>query len=215
MKRVVFIIISFLMINPIILKAQENVPDFRNGKIGITYSPRGIVSVFRFNEDAAFSSYGDFINAFGISYVHSLNNWLEAETGIEYSRYQVWTHYRTEIDHLIFVIPHKVNFSLINIPVTFRVNFLRYFFINSGLIIDIDASSNSPIHNQTGIGTLLGLSLKRDFDTGVSSFVNVYTKIHSHLPFIPGGEDKEVMYHQRIHEFGIRFGITYDLRKKL
>ena len=77
--------------------------------------------------------------------------------------------------------------------------------ITKTLIVDMDGSLNSPISNQTGIGALLGFAIKYDFDSGISAFVNPYTKIHSLVPFQAG------QHHQRIWENGIRIGLTYDL----
>jgi len=97
---------------------------------------------------------------------------------------------------------------VLNIPLTLRANFLKYFFINGGLFVDIDISTSSPVDNQTGIGALLGISVKYDFKNGISVFGNPYTKLHSLIPF------SDTKYHQRILETGIRIGITCDLRKK-
>ena len=195
-----------MLINLHFLTAAENETDIKNGKIGITFSSFGENDVFRFESvegDASYTS--DYFYSLGINYVYSLNKWLEAETDIEYSK------------HNIVIKPafypgrdntsHKEDFSLINIPVTLRANFLKYFFVNGGLFFDVDASLNSPIDNQTGIGALFGLALKYDFKSGISAFVNPYTKVHSLIPFMPDN------YQQRIWENGIRFGLTFDLGK--
>jgi hypothetical protein len=73
--------------------------------------------------------------------------------------------------------------------------------------LDIDASSNSSIDNQTGVGTLLGVAVKCDFSFGVTAFVNPYIKVHSIIPF----QDRDS--HQRVWENGVRLGLTYDFGK--
>ncbi len=206
MKRKYFILLFFLLINQGFVFAQGDVSRIRNGKIGITFSSFGDNDVIRFEELTGAASYdSDYFNTLGINYIYTLNNWLEAETGIEYSIHNIIIN--PNLPPYSDNSSRKARFSLINIPVTLRANFLKYFFVNGGLIVDFDATTNSPIDNQTGIGTLLGISIKYDFDSGISAFVNPYTKIHSLIPFA----DRE--YHQRIWENGVRIGLTYDLRK--
>jgi hypothetical protein len=206
MNKTHFIILSLLLFNLHFLNAQENDTKTKNGKIGITFSSFGENDVFRFDElDGAASYNGDYFYTLGITYVYTFNKWLEGETGIEYSKHNIiiQPNLPPDMDNS----SREENFALVNIPLTLRVNFLKYFFVNGGLIVDIDGSTNSSIDNQTGIGTLLGLSIKYDFNFGISAFVNPYTKIHSLIPF------QAEQYHQRIWENGIRIGLTYDLSK--
>jgi len=207
MKRIVFITISILLINQSWIIAQENETKLGNNKIGITFSSFGKNDVFRFDElDGAASYNSDYFFTIGFNYHHPLNKWLEAETGIEYSQHNIIIEPNLSpgMDNSM----RKANFSLINIPATLKASFLKYFFVNGGLIVDIDASTNSPIDNQTGIGSILGLSVKYDFKNDISAFINPYTKIHSLIPFA------DMKYHQRIWENGIRAGITYDIKMK-
>ncbi len=207
MKRTIFITLFILLINQSFLIAQENDTKLSANKIGITFSSFGTNDVFRFDElDGAASYNSDYFYTIGITYLHSLNKWMEAETGIEYSKHNIIIEPNLPPD--MDNSSRKANFSLINVPVTLRANFFKYFFINGGMIVDIDASTNSPIDNQTGIGALLGLSAKYDFKSGLSVFVNPYTKIHSLIPF------SDTKYHQRVWENGIRVGVTYDLKMK-
>lgn len=207
MKRTFFITLSILFINQSFLIAQENGTKLSAKKIGITFSSFGENDVFRFDELVGAASYNsDYFFTIGINYIHPLTKWLEAETGIEYSKHNIIIkpNLPPDMDNS----SRNADLSLINVPVTLRANFLKYFFVNGGLIVDIDASTNSPIDNQTGVGALIGVSIKYDFKSGVSAFVNPYTKIHSLIPF------SDTKYHQRIWENGVRVGITYDLKMK-
>lgn len=206
MSRTLLITIFIIFINQSWLIAQGDETKSNNNKIGITFSSFGKNDVFRFDElDGAASYNSDYFFTIGINYVQAINKWLEVESGIEYSKQSIITEPNLPPD--MDNSSRKTNFSLINIPVTVRANFLKYFFINGGLIVDFDASKSSPIDNQTGIGALCGVSVKYDFKNGISAFVNPYTKIHSLIPFV------DTKYHQRIWENGIRVGITYDLKK--
>lgn len=205
MIRIIYIAFTILLINQSLLIAQESKTKSGADKIGIYYSSFGENDVFRFDElDGAASYNSDYFFTIGINYLHSLNNWLEVETGIEYSKHNIIIE--PNLPPNVAYATRKADFSLINIPVTLRANFLKYFFVNGGLIIDIDPSTNSPIDKQSGIGSLIGISVKYEFNNGVSLYLNPYTKIHSLIPF------SDTEYHQRIWENGIRLGITYKLK---
>lgn len=206
MKKSICIILSVLFLNHGIMMAQESETTQSHPTIGLSFSSFGENDVFRFEELEGAASYdGDHFFTLGINYVHPLSKWLDVETGLEYSKHNVivWPNLPPDMDNS----PRKADFSLINIPVTLRANFLKYFFINGGLFLDIDASLNSPIDSQTGLGALGGIAFNYHFKNGVSAFVNPYIKIHSLVP------TSDIQYHQRVWENGIRFGVTYDLKQ--
>ncbi|MCZ2102114.1 MAG: hypothetical protein LC107_11315 [Chitinophagales bacterium] len=207
MKKAIFIILSILIINQNLLVAQEQAPKLSAGKIGISFSSFGDNDVFRYKEFEGAASYNsDYFFTIGINYLYPINRWLEAETGVEYSKHSIII--RTNLPPGMNNASQKANLALINVPISLRANFLNYFFVNGGLMVDIDASTNSPIDTQTGIGALLGIAVKYDFKNGLSAFVNPYSKIHALIPF------SDTNYHQRIWENGIRIGITYHLKMK-
>jgi hypothetical protein len=207
MKTVTLIILTMALTNYSLVTAQEGVSDALNAKIGVTFSSFGDNYVYRSNELVGVSSYdSDYFYSFGINYVQPLNKWLETETGIEYTIHSLIINPNVPPDK--DSTPYSVSFGLINLPVTLRANFLNYFFVNGGIIIDIDASLKSPISSQTGIGTIFGIALKHDFKNGISAFINPYTKMHSLLPLMANSS------HQRIWENGYRFGITYKVAIK-
>jgi hypothetical protein len=174
-------------------------------KIGLTTTLLGDNDVLRKSLEGAAGYYGDGFYTIGITSQIPLSARLDFETGIEYGKHTI-------IIHPNFMpgsnyTPYKSNFGLVNIPITLKVNFLKYLFINGGLLIDIDSSISSPIDTQTGIGAILGIGVKYDFKFGGTLFVNPYSKCHSLLPFSPG------KYHQRLLESGVRVGILYNFSK--
>lgn len=192
-----------LLITCNLSNAQKTSGDNKIGKIGISFSSFGENDVIRFENLTGSASYNsDHFYTLGINYIHPLNNWLEIETGLEYSNHtiSIQPNLPPDMDNS----PYPADFSLLNIPLTLRANFLKYFFINGGLMLDFDAGDSKPIDNQTGIGGLLGVAAKYDFDFGATVFINPYLKAHSLIPFSPEN------YHQRLMESGFRFGITYD-----
>ncbi len=207
MKKTISFFILFVYVALLSLNAQEKSTMDTKGKLGITFSSFGDNDVIRFNELEGAASYNSYhFYNFGISYIRSLSKKIELETGLEYAKHTFVVSPNlppeTEVQN------YKANFALISIPLTFRSNFAKYFFIHGGILLDIDNTLNSKIDSQTGIGTMLGLAIKYDFNFGVSVYVNPYFKIHSLLPFADGH------YHQRVFENGFRFGLTYNLGKQ-
>jgi len=76
------------------------------------------------------------------------------------------------------------------------------------LFLDLDMNNSSPIDSQTGIGGLLGLGSKYDFECRASIFVNPYLKFHSLISFSPGNNQ------QKVYESGFRVGLNYNLDRK-
>ncbi|PKP12078.1 MAG: hypothetical protein CVU09_00855 [Bacteroidetes bacterium HGW-Bacteroidetes-4] len=205
MRKSIVILLSFIMINQY-ATAQVNAPKLLNGKIGLTFSSFGENQVFRFSEyDGAPGYESDYFRTLGISWIYPVNAWLEFETGVEFAEHHITINPTLPPD--LENTSRPANFSLINVPFSLRANFLKYFFMNGGLILDIDASTSSSIDNQTGIGTLLGFAAKYDFSFGLTAFVNPYFKVHSIMPF----QDSD--HHQRVWENGVRLGLTYDFGK--
>jgi hypothetical protein len=191
--------------------AQSNQVQTMESRIGVTYSTFGEHSIVRFREiedDAGYSvqsnsnGNGNEFYVAGINYLYPLTNVFEFETGIEYANH---IFYILSTNPLIDAAGIKTNISVINIPLSLRINFARYFFVNTGLNMDINSSESEYIDSQTGIGCIIGFGLKYDSHFGVSVFVNPYFKAYSLIPFA------EFDNHQRLMESGLRFGLMYKL----
>jgi hypothetical protein len=183
--------------------AQTNGQNPQKQQLGISFSSFGKNDVFRFQSlDGGGSTSGDGYFAIGLTYIIPLNHWLEAETGIEYIRHKIILH--PDFMPGIEMQNRKANVSILNLPFTLRANFGKYFFANGGLLLDIDASSKPEIDNQSGIGGLLGMGVRYDFDFGISLFLNPYIKSHALIPF------SYERYPQRTFENGFRLGATLN-----
>lgn len=205
MKKSVFIIFCLIFVLATSASAQENPVKIRNQHLGITFSSFGSNDVIYYHQmDGAASYNSDQFYTLGLNYLYQLNHTFRFETGIEYSAHKIIIQPNVPPD--MDNTPYGAEFSLINIPLTVRINFLRYFFLNSGLLIDIDPTVSSPVDSQSGIGATIGLGLNYDFHCGISTFINPYIKAHSLLPFIPDDP------HQRLMESGFRFGVMYKLK---
>jgi len=208
-RRVVsaFLISFFIFVASLSSYAQKNENETRKSQIGITFSSFGDNDVVRSQElIGSASKSGDSFYTIGINYLYKLNNTFDVETGIEYSNHKIIVKSMVLPDMDAYSSNYSANLSLVNIPITLRVNFLKYFFVNGGLLFEMDAGTSSPIDGQTGIGSVLGLGIKCDFKSGLSVFANPYLKAHSLVPFTSGDN------HQRVMESGFRFGLMYSLK---
>ena len=199
MKRLFLLMI----VSVTVLFQPVNAKDF---KVGLTVTPFGENDVLRFTSvdgGGSCSGYGFYI--LGITCQTPLTSRLYMETGFEYSKHTivVTPEFFPNMDRM----PYKSKFHLTTIPVTLKINFLKYFFANGGCLLDLDLNTSSPIDNQTGLGAILGVGIQYDFKFGGTVFANPYLKGHSLLPFSPGH------YHQRLFDSGIRIGFVYNFSK--
>jgi hypothetical protein len=184
------------------VQTSLNAQNKSSNKAGITFSSLGVDDIFGKSGNDKYICEGKNFYTVGLTYIRGLNKWLEIETGVEYSSHNIKISTNTLTD--MYMRTPNTKLMLLDIPATLRANFLKYFFVNGGVLIDIDVSDNMYIGNQTGIGGIVGLGVNYDFDCGLSVFLNPYIKAHS---WIDVGE------RQKILEKGFRLGIVYDLRK--
>jgi hypothetical protein len=197
-------LLPFFSLIVLLTKAQESFSPVK--RLGVTFSSFGENDIVRINGNELIggpSYYGKGFYTLGFDYIQSVGKlrWLEFETGVEFSRHKI------EIKPAPFIdaSPRNEDFSVLTIPLTLRVNFLRYLFINGGVMVNFDGGS-MPIDSQTGLGSLFGAGLKYDFKSGLGLFVNPYARFHSLVPL--EREDNR----QQVLESGFRFGIVYTLK---
>jgi len=176
-------------------------------KVGLTVTPFGENDMLRlYSVQGAAGIYGDGFYIVGITCQFPLTARFDVETGLEYSKHTVEIH--PNLPPGYDDTPYKSTFKFVSIPVTLKMNFLKYFFVNGGCLLDIDThSSESSIDNQTGLGVILGVGVKYDFKFGGTLFANPYLKCHSLVHFLPDN------HHEKLVESGIRFGVTYNLSR--
>lgn len=197
LRKSVCLVLVFLCLSTL-MSAQK-------GQLGITFSALSDNGVARFRsvEDDSSTDAGKSFT-YGVSYLKPLNKWLELETGLEYLSCPIETKSIVSTPNGVTTLTRSATLSMLSLPVAVRANFLKYFFVNTGLLFDIDVSSNSIINSQAGLGSLLGLGMKYDFKNGISLFVNPYTKVH----LFPLSFERN---QQHFMESAVRFGITYKL----
>ena len=207
MKKILFLFLGGLLSFHFNLSAQDKADKCTIGKFGI-YSSVGTNNVFTFQSlDGAGGYRNDGVFAFGGNYIRNMNQLLDLEIAIEYSKHNVIYTPPFYGDPFQDMTEKKEELLLLSLPVTARVNIGKYFYLNGGILLSFDISKEKMIDNQTGVGDILGLGVKYDFDCGISIYINPYSKVNALIPF------SLEKYHQRVWENGIRIGLMCDLRK--
>jgi hypothetical protein len=204
-----YFLFAFSILFFVNLTAQESVAPIKKNKVGFTVSVLGESDILRYQQlegAAGVDSRRSF--TLGFNYLHPLNKTLDLETGLEFLSFATIIH--------PMIIPGVYpggsfpttfgNLNFLNIPVTLRVNFWRYFYVNGGVLIDLDVSTSSRVDAQNGLGAMLGLGWKYEFKSGCEITINPYSKLHSMISF------SNSPYPQRLLESGFRLGVMIPLK---
>lgn len=140
-------------------------------------------------------------NILGINYSKHLTKSFSLESGLYFSADSIafssfLPGVRTE---------RKEQVKMITVPVYAKLDFLKYFFVDGGLLVHFQTnySSNSTLTRQSGLGYELGLGGKYDFGR-VQIFVNPYVQYHTLIKFDSSRDYFNLM------DFGYKFGVGYD-----
>jgi hypothetical protein len=193
MKTLLFALLTFLICIPAL--SQEK------AQWGLTYLGRSNDMVTTSDLVGAPSFQGDGFFAVGFQYLRPIQKHLSFETGLQFSQDKISIHPNLP-PNIEGTISHA-KVSIITIPFALRWSFLKYAFINGGLLLDADTGINNSVDNQTGVGVLFGAGLKYEFKQGLIISANPTTQIHSVLPF---SSDRN---HHRLIQSGLKFGVAY------
>lgn len=176
-----------------------------NHKLGVSVTPLGknIMGTAKPVEGLGSDNGKGFYNI-GVNYLYTAKKWLDIETGLEYAHH--WYESVSGPDPTIPKTITKEKFSLLAVPFTARVNVWKYFFINAGLLADVDLQSEL---NLTGIGMKMGVGVKYDFEKGASLFLNPYYTRYGLLQV----SKPNIKYFT--DEAGLRLGIYFPLKQRL
>jgi hypothetical protein len=184
------------------LKAQEETTKSRNHSIGLSSTFIGNANVIYYHKRDGGAGYeGKGFYTVALNYIYSFNRTLAVETGIEYGKYSLII-----IPNIpppdIGIAPYPATFELLNIPVSLRTNFAKYFFVNGGVQFDFDIINS--YYDHVGMGGVLGLGFNYTFQFKLSLFANPYVKAHNLINF------SEYRSEMHLMEVGIRLGIMYS-----
>lgn len=208
MKEIITLILCFQLAG---LYHQCNAQEFYYGidkeRVGISYSSWGQSEFVRFQSldgDASYSA--ERFITYGIIYERALAGRWTFESGLTYGKYH--TKISPSSNPGTPSLDFKYDFQIISLPITAKIYFLKYFFVQSGVFLGFSTACDQCADIQTGLGMSLGLGGKYTLGP-LTAFASPYFQIHSMLPFI-----SPITNYQRLFENGIRLGLLYNIRYK-
>jgi len=145
---------------------------------------------------------GEGSRSFGIGYEHTFTKWLTLQTGV-----------MSADDKLLFsyIVGGKGTFyeneeiKLITVPVIARINFLRYLFVDGGLLFDFQTNTPevSNTQKQTGVGFEIGLGARYSWKH-LSIFINPYAQYHAVDTY------RHTVNTFNLYDGGYKFGLGYN-----
>lgn len=139
----------------------------------------------------------------GLSYLRALNSLLDWQTGLEYTHHKVQIN--SNVDPVMGAVSREEQLNLVVIPIGVRLNFLKYFFLDGGALLDLDLTSSGSIDSQSGVGINFGVGCLVPVIPRLSFVLKANTRAHALVPF------SSEKYHERLLENGIHFGLSYEL----
>ena len=148
------------------------------------------------------SNEGRGANAFGIRYTKNLNNLFSIETGLEYSSNKIES---TPAFTGQQMPSSQHNVRMVSLPLYGNLTFLKYLFVNAGVIFDLDTDNDTSqtrgINSQSGAGYGFGVGGKYDL-SNMTILVNPFFQKHAVVT--------THNHPERIGEIGVRMGIGYN-----
>lgn len=146
----------------------------------------------------SYSGQGCFL--YGVQYSKPIIKWVHLETGLEYvhNKIDMKPSFYPGID----MTPRRKEIDLVTIPFRIRVEFLKFFFINPGVYLDMDVKNNA-VEDQTGIGFAFGVGAQYSLKSGITFIVNPILHRRSIVHF------SSEKYPYNLYDTGIQFGLGY------
>ncbi len=155
--------------------------------------------IFRFQElDGSGSVTGQGYWTAGVDLRRLVGDRFSIGTGLSYSHQYYFTSPAPGIDGE----DRPGSFGLITLPLTCRVDFLKWFFADAGPVISFQAGL-SGIDNLTGLGATVGAGFQYRFKTDVFFSIRAYAAQYGLLHFIP--ED----HPRTLTNAGVTAGVGY------
>jgi len=167
-------------------------------KIGLNIGVgNAIVAQKALDGAASYTTRKDF--NFGLNYYRLLTKKFELESGILYQQNNL--DGGGHRDHLADVKYEEYIMKLIYVPLFFRANLSKYFFLNAGILADLDLSRKKEISSQTGLGTGGGIGITIPISKTFSFQFNPYLNLHGLIML------KKENYPERLLDYGVKVGV--------
>ncbi len=159
----------------------------------------GSNDIFRFRElDGAGSVTGTGMWTGGLDLRRLFGDYFSVETGISYSH----QYFYTSPAPGIYGDDRPGSFGMVTVPVTGRIDFLKWFFADAGALFAFQTGS-THIDNMSGLGATVGVGFQYRFKSDVFVRFRAYSTQYGLLHFIP--ED----YPRTLFNGGFTVGVGY------
>jgi len=160
----------------------------------------GANDIFRFNSDlvGAGSVTGTGMWTAGADFRRLFGDHFSLETGVSYSHQYYYTSPAPGIEG----DDNPGSFGLISLPLTARIDFLRWFFADAGAVFSFQAGFSNA-DDMKGLGATVGVGLQHNFKSDIFIRVRVYAAQYAILHLMP--ED----YPQTLFNSGVTVGVGY------
>jgi len=156
--------------------------------------------IFRFNELVGAASFtGKGYWTAGVDLRRIITDHFSIETGLGYSHH----YYIMESAPVPETFETPGNFGVMTIPLTARLDFLKFFFADAGIVAGFQTGF-SDADNMTGLGLTAGLGVEYVFKSDIFIAARLYSVQHALLHFLP--ED----YPQTMYSSGVTISVGYQ-----
>lgn len=192
-----------LLLTLFLLFAQVSFGQTKN-EFYLAYGISNAVPMYgiRNNIDGAPGYSGKGTSSFGFRFLLQSKKAVRLETGADYMtcKFEVSPNLPPGVDET----PHTEEVSLISIPIYANLTFLKYCFVQGGVLGDFEISRNATIQKQTGLGFGLGLGGKYAYKN-VEFMINPFLQRHALITF-----KDEQGSRQSLINAAVRFAVGYS-----
>jgi hypothetical protein len=148
----------------------------------------------------------------GMEYSWKLKKNISLNAGVEFAKHTITVSYWMDNPNIPQLPDNKGQLQLITIPVSLRLSFLKYFFFQTGVLLDKQVKNNiynrlsakdDVVNDQSGIGALVKLGGQYRFKKHFTVFTGLYTEVHGLIFF------NQPDFKKRLIDGGLRTGVQY------
>ncbi len=141
------------------------------------------------------------VNSIGLVYDRKLYKWFRLEAGFKY----VYSFYNIDFQKFPFVKERKNKLFMFNFPLVLSAEFQKYFYIKGGMTFDFQINKSKKFDDQSGIGGIIGLGGKYDYQDYTFSLGIQYQTRKVLKSFTKLGH-----YPNYLHQFGVNLSFGYN-----
>lgn len=198
------LLVFSLILMTLMVKAQENIvknDPYNRKSISLSYGFGNGQLVRSQALTGAAGNNGKTINTIALNMNRQISKTLFVDAGLSYlnHKYALTSVFYPGIPTVI----STYSLDVLSIPIKLRYEFGKYFFLNGGLMADLDISKNVGQSKYSGIGIGSGVGFQYFLKNNLGVFVNPQLNYHSLISF---SNDR---YPQKLLDANVNLGLSY------